>query len=67
MKSLFSMLFGPRASKPVFAEDVNAERAMRIAELKWLLREIAERPERELSNFDNDNWESMGRGYEEAA
>jgi hypothetical protein len=61
------MLFGPRASKPVFAEDVNAERAMRIAELKWLLREIAERSEREQSYSDNDNWESIGRGYEQVA
>jgi len=42
MKSLFALFFSARAARPVFAEDGNPERAMRIAELKWLLAEIAE-------------------------
>jgi hypothetical protein len=42
MKSLLALLFTARSARPVFAEDVNPERAMRIAELKWLLAEIAE-------------------------
>jgi hypothetical protein len=42
MKALFALLFSARAARPVFAEDENFERAMRIAELKWLLSEIAE-------------------------
>ena len=41
MKSLFALFFSARAARPVFAEDGNPERAMRIAELKWLLAEIA--------------------------
>jgi hypothetical protein len=41
MKSLIALLFSARPARPVFAEDVDAERAMRIAELKWLLAEIA--------------------------
>lgn len=41
MKWLFDRFVRDEAPKPVFAEDVNAERAMRIAELKWLLAEIA--------------------------
>ena len=41
MKSLFALFFATRPARPVFGEDVNAERAMRIAELKWLLAEIA--------------------------
>jgi len=41
LKSLLSFLFTARPARPVFAEDVDAERAMRIAELKWLLAEIA--------------------------
>jgi hypothetical protein len=55
MKSLFSILVGPQAPKPVFAQDEGAERAMRLAEIKWLLREIAEQPKRELRSSDNDN------------
>jgi hypothetical protein len=42
MKSLIALLFFSHTPKPVFAEDVNAVRAARIAELKWLLAEIAE-------------------------
>jgi hypothetical protein len=38
MKRLFALFF---SSKPVFAEDENLARAMRIAELKWLLAQIA--------------------------
>ena len=41
MRSLVRLLFSSRRPKPVFAEDDNAARAMRIAELKWLLAEIA--------------------------
>ncbi len=41
MRSLIAFFFAARPARPVFAEDVNAERAMRIAELKWLLAEIA--------------------------
>jgi hypothetical protein len=41
MKWLLERLLGPTPSRPVFAEDENLERAMRIAELKWLLAEIA--------------------------
>ena len=67
MKSVFSILFAPRGPKPAFAEDMSAERAMRIAEIKWLLREIAERPARELEYSDNDNWEPSGRRYEQIA
>jgi len=32
------------SAKPVFAPDYDAARAMRIAELKWLLAEIAAPP-----------------------
>jgi hypothetical protein len=41
MKSLLALFFTARPARPVFAEDANAERAMRIADLKWLLAEIA--------------------------
>jgi hypothetical protein len=41
MKALFALFFSARPTRPVFAEDVDADRAMRIAELKWLLAEIA--------------------------
>jgi hypothetical protein len=41
MKSLLAFFFSARPVRPIFAEDVNAARAMRIAELKWLLAEIA--------------------------
>jgi hypothetical protein len=41
MKSLLRLFVSARSARPVFAEDVNAARAMRIAELKWLLAEIA--------------------------
>jgi hypothetical protein len=40
MKRFFARFFSSRP-RPVFAEDENAIRAMRIAELKWLLSEIA--------------------------
>jgi hypothetical protein len=55
MKALLERLFVARTRKPVFAEDENAERAMRIAEVKWLLREIAERPNAGPRYPDNDN------------
>jgi hypothetical protein len=38
MKRFFALFFSP---KPVFAEDDNLVRAMHIAELKWLLAQIA--------------------------
>lgn len=41
MKSLIARLFISSCQKAVFAEDENAARAARIAELKWLLAEIA--------------------------
>jgi hypothetical protein len=41
MKWLLDRVLGARPPKPVFAEDVDAARAMRIAELRWLLAEIA--------------------------
>ncbi len=41
MKSLLALFFAVRPARPVFAEDLDAERAMRIAELKWLLADIA--------------------------
>jgi hypothetical protein len=41
MKSLLGLFFSVRPARPVFAEDMDAARAMRIAELKWLLAEIA--------------------------
>jgi hypothetical protein len=41
MKSLIARLFFSYGQRPVFAEDENAARAARIAELKWLLAEIA--------------------------
>ena len=40
MKPLARLLTTSRA-KPVFAPDYDAARAMRVAELKWLLAEIA--------------------------
>jgi hypothetical protein len=40
MTWLLNRLMSAKAPKPVFAEE-NAERAMRMAELKWLLAEIA--------------------------
>jgi hypothetical protein len=49
MRWLLDLFYLPQAARPVFAEDVNAERAMRIAELKWLLAEIAEPRLRDLS------------------
>jgi hypothetical protein len=42
MKALLARLFTTHSARPVFAEDDNLERVMRIAELKWLLAEIAE-------------------------
>lgn len=44
MKWLLDRVLGARSPKPVFAEDLDAERVMRIAELKWLLAEIAAEP-----------------------
>ena len=44
MKWLLNRVLGARTPKPVFAEEFDAERAMRIAELKWLLAEIAAAP-----------------------
>jgi hypothetical protein len=41
MRSLIARLFLSYDQKPVFAEDENPARAARIAELKWLLAEIA--------------------------
>jgi hypothetical protein len=41
MKWLLDRFVGARLPKPVFAEDVDANRAMRLAEIKWLLAEIA--------------------------
>ena len=41
MKSLVKLFLSPVRPKPVFAPDDDAVRAMRIAELKWLLAEIA--------------------------
>jgi hypothetical protein len=41
MKRLLALFVSRREAKPRFAEDDNAARAMQIAELKWLLAEIA--------------------------
>jgi hypothetical protein len=41
MKSLLARLFTAPRAKPVFAPDYDAAREMRIAEIKWLLSEIA--------------------------
>jgi hypothetical protein len=41
MKSLLALFFSARPARHVFAEDLDAQRAMRIAEIKWLLAEIA--------------------------
>ncbi len=41
MKSFIRQFFGPARPKAVFADDGHDARAMRIAELKWLLAEIA--------------------------
>jgi hypothetical protein len=42
MRFLLALFVSTRPPRPVFAEEVDAERAMRIAELKWLLAQIAE-------------------------
>jgi hypothetical protein len=42
MKSLIARFLTAGPLRPVFAEDEDLSRAMRIAELKWLLSEIAE-------------------------
>jgi hypothetical protein len=42
MRFLLALFVSARPPRPVFAEEVDAERAMRIAELKWLLAQIAE-------------------------
>jgi len=55
MNSLLNHLFGARPPKPIFAEDENAERIMRIVELKWLLREITERPDAGVTCTDDDS------------
>jgi len=44
MKSIIALFFKARPARPVFAEDLDAERAMRIAEIKWLLADIAAAP-----------------------
>jgi hypothetical protein len=62
MISLLDLLFGTPARKPVFAEDESAERLMRIAELKWLLREIAEDRDADVIAPDNDNRAPRRRG-----
>jgi hypothetical protein len=41
MKRLLALFFSPPRVRPRFAEDDNLARAMQIAELKWLLAEIA--------------------------
>ena len=41
MKRFVALFFSSSRPKPVFAEDENAVRTMRIAQLKWLLAEIA--------------------------
>jgi hypothetical protein len=42
MRFLLRLVLAARPARPVFAEDVDAERAMRIAEIKWLLAQIAD-------------------------
>jgi hypothetical protein len=41
MKSMLARLFAAPRAKPVFAPGYDGGRAMRLAELKWLLSEIA--------------------------
>jgi hypothetical protein len=41
MKWLLDRLLGAKPPRPVFAEEESVERAMRIAEVKWLLADIA--------------------------
>ena len=41
MKRLLALFFSAPRPRPAFAEDDNLARAMQIAELKWLLAEIA--------------------------
>jgi hypothetical protein len=41
MKRLIALFFSRPETRPVFAEDENLARAMQIAELKWLLSQIA--------------------------
>jgi len=41
MRSLLALFFSTRRAQAVFAEDMDAARVMRIAEIKWLLAEIA--------------------------
>lgn len=41
MNSLIAYFFSAQPARPVFAEDGDSQRAMRIAEIKWLLSEIA--------------------------
>jgi hypothetical protein len=44
MKRLFGLFISPPRTKPVFAEEESLARAMQIAEIKWLLSEIAAPP-----------------------
>jgi hypothetical protein len=44
MKRLFALFISPPRMKPVFAEEESLARAMQMAELKWLLSEIAATP-----------------------
>ncbi len=41
MKRFLALFFSSSRAKPVFAEDENLARAMQMAELKWLLAQIA--------------------------
>jgi hypothetical protein len=44
MKRLFALFLSLARPRLIFAEDDNVVRTMRIAELKWLLSEIAVSP-----------------------
>jgi hypothetical protein len=41
MKRLFALFITSPRTKPIFAEEESLARAMQIAEIKWLLSEIA--------------------------
>jgi hypothetical protein len=64
VKSLIRELCGVRpyspASAALFAQEESAERLMRIAEVKWLLREIAAEPDDNLAYPDNDDFGADG-------
>ena len=64
MKSLLDLFLERRRTKPTFAEDENAEREMRMAELRWLLAEIAApRSDCPAPNRDKDT-EWLGSSYQ---